>query len=132
MEDQPTSVLTVTSVPVMPAWDPTYTVVDALKIHSEMGDVQTSVSVLLVLGDLRLVLYNICTIVIFLHRLTAIVHFRNSLSPYLDEVTQEHWLVGYLDLLARHKLWDVCTLVSLLITQQINKLSNAKIYTIFL
>lgn len=30
---------------------------------------------------------------------------------YLDEVTQEHWLVGYLDLLARHKLWDVCTLV---------------------
>ncbi|XP_077297992.1 WD repeat domain 24 [Arctopsyche grandis] len=88
VEDQPSSILTVTSLPVMPLWDPTITVVDTLRVHAEMGDVQTSVSVLLVLGDLR-----------------------NSLSAYLDEVTQEHWLVGYLDLLARHKLWDVCTLV---------------------
>lgn len=65
MEDQPSSILTVTSLPVMPLWDPTITVVDTLRVHAEMGDVQTSVSVLLVLGDLRLVFAKSYLAVVF-------------------------------------------------------------------
>lgn len=53
VEDQPASMLTVVSPPPTLPWDPTPIVVDALKMHAELGDVQTSVSVLLALGDLR-------------------------------------------------------------------------------
>lgn len=62
--------------------------VDALKYHAMMGDVQTSACVLVVLGE---------------HR-----RFLGS----LDEGTQEHWLLGYIELLNRYKLWNVATQVS--------------------
>ncbi|KAK7793188.1 hypothetical protein R5R35_012832 [Gryllus longicercus] len=87
IEDQPTSVLCVTSMPRLMAWDPSQTMVDMLKHHAVMGDVQTSASVLLALGERR----------------------RSLVS--LDEATQEHWLLGYLDTLSRHRLWEVATQV---------------------
>lgn len=61
--------------------------VEMLKQRASMGDVQTSASVLLALGDRR-----------------------RSLTT-LDEATQEHWLLGYLDTLARYRLWEVGTQV---------------------
>jgi hypothetical protein len=66
--------------------------VEMLKHHASLGDVQTSASVLLALGDRR-----------------------RSLTT-LDEATQEHWLLGYLDILARYRLWEVGTQVSILCT----------------
>lgn len=87
VEDQPSNSLTVTTLPKMSPWDPSNIVVDALKHHASIGDVQTAACVLLVLGERRMCL--------------------NS----LDEATQEHWLLGYIELLARHRLWNITTQV---------------------
>lgn len=62
VEDQPTATLTVTTVPVRPVWDPTHIVVDALKMHAELGDVQTAACVLLALGELRYEMFLIMII----------------------------------------------------------------------
>lgn len=87
IEDQPTSILCVTAMPQLLAWDPSQTMVDMLKHHAVMGDIQTSASVLLALGD------------------------RRRSLVMLDEATQEHWLMGYLDILSRHQLWEAATQV---------------------
>ncbi|KAJ8722349.1 hypothetical protein PYW08_004751 [Mythimna loreyi] len=58
----------------------------ALKLHAELGDVQTAAVVMLVLQE-----------------------HRSDLFPYIDESLQEHWLLGYIELLQRHKLWNVAT-----------------------
>ncbi|KAJ4434158.1 hypothetical protein ANN_16478 [Periplaneta americana] len=87
VEDQPSSLLSVTTVPRLGLWDPSHILVKMLKHHAALADVQTSVSVLLALGDRRRILTT------------------------LDEATQEHWLLGYLDILARHRLWEVSTQV---------------------
>ena len=87
LEDQPTSLLSVTVLPRLTVWDPSHVMVEMLKHHASLGDVQTSASVLLALGERR-----------------------RSLTM-LDEATQEHWLLGYLDTLARHRLWEVGTQV---------------------
>ncbi|PNF34616.1 WD repeat-containing protein 24 [Cryptotermes secundus] len=86
-EDQPSSLLSVTAIPRLGLWDPSHIMVEMLKHHASLGDVQTSTSVLLALGDRR-----------------------RSLTM-LDEATQEHWLLGYLDTLARYQLWEVGTQV---------------------
>lgn len=91
LDDQSSGLLNVSNSPKRPLWDPSNTVVDALKFHANMGDIQTTACVLTVLG----------------------AHER-FLSG-LDEVTQEHWLLGYIDLLSRYKLWDVATQVILLL-----------------
>jgi len=62
-------------------------VADALRHHAVLGDIQTAASVLLVLGE-----------------------HRRSLK--LDEATQEHWLLGYIDWLARHQLWNISSQVN--------------------
>lgn len=90
VEDQPSSLLSVTAIPRLGLWDPSYIMVEMLKHHASLGDVQTSASVLLALGDRRRAL------------------------TMLDEATQEHWLLGYLDILARYQLWEVGTQVSIL------------------
>ncbi|CAG9787000.1 unnamed protein product [Diatraea saccharalis] len=59
---------------------------DALKQHADLGDVQTAATAMLVLQD-----------------------HRNDLFPYIDEGMQENWLLGYIDILQRHKLWNVAT-----------------------
>lgn len=87
-EDQPSSLLSVTAVLRLGLWEPSHIMVEMLKQRASLGDVQTSASVLLALGDRR-----------------------RSLTT-LDEATQEHWLLGYLDILARYRLWEVGTQVS--------------------
>ncbi|VVD05395.1 unnamed protein product [Leptidea sinapis] len=34
---------------------------------------------------------------------------RSDLFAYIDEATQEQWLLGYIELLQRNKLWNVAT-----------------------
>ncbi|CAB3227368.1 unnamed protein product [Arctia plantaginis] len=58
----------------------------ALRAHADLGDVQTAAVVMLVLQD-----------------------HRSDLYPYIEESLQEHWLLGYIELLQRHKLYNVAT-----------------------
>ncbi|CAF4932006.1 unnamed protein product [Pieris macdunnoughi] len=56
----------------------------ALHLHAALGDVQTAATVLLALQE-----------------------HRGELLAYIDEPTQEQWLLGYMELLQRHKAWGV-------------------------
>ncbi|KAK6625139.1 hypothetical protein RUM43_005430 [Polyplax serrata] len=87
VEQVPHSQVVVNFLPTITRMDPSRVMVDALKHHANMGDVQTAVSILFVLGEKRKELEG------------------------LDMVTQEHWLLTYLDLLARYRLWDVSAYV---------------------
>lgn len=53
VEDQPSSLLSVISIPKFEPWNPSNFVADTLKYHAYISDVQTAVSVLMVLGDYR-------------------------------------------------------------------------------
>ncbi|KAI5710265.1 hypothetical protein M8J75_007112 [Diaphorina citri] len=72
----------------MTPWNPTDHVLDTLFHHAEQGDVQTAVSILLVLGEKRKHLMN---------------------NTRLNEAVQEQWLLSYLDLLSRFQLWNVAS-----------------------
>lgn len=54
---------------------------EMLTFYAEQGDVQMAVSVLIVLGD--------------------------RIRKEIDELTQEHWYMSYIDLLQRFELWNV-------------------------
>lgn len=86
VEDQPCQ-LVVTSVPKPTFWDPTSLVEDALRHHANIKDIQTAACVLVALGDRRKDLR-------------------------IEVALQEHWLLEYLDMLGRFKLWEVATRVS--------------------
>ncbi|XP_049873405.1 GATOR complex protein WDR24 [Pectinophora gossypiella] len=58
----------------------------ALRMHADLGDVQTPAVVMIVLQE-----------------------HRSDLFPYIEEGLQEQWLLGYIELLQRHKLWNVAT-----------------------
>ncbi|KPI95789.1 WD repeat-containing protein 24 [Papilio xuthus] len=58
----------------------------ALQLHAALGDVQTAAVVCIVLHE-----------------------HRSDLFSYIEETLQEQWLLGYIDLLHRHKLWNVAT-----------------------
>lgn len=88
IEEPVTTLLTVNCLLRPLAWEPSVVVGEALTHHAARGDLQTSVSVLLVLGEKR-----------------------KSLESTVTQLTQEHWLLAYIDLLSRHKLWNVCTQV---------------------
>ncbi|CAK1551402.1 unnamed protein product [Leptosia nina] len=60
----------------------------ALQHHAALGDVQTAATVLLALQE-----------------------HRSEVLAYIDEATQEQWLLGYIELLQRHKLWNVAVQV---------------------
>lgn len=77
--------ISVNVLPNISPINPSQLIVETLKYHADLGDVQTAVSILFVLGEKRKELNG------------------------LDLVTQEHWLLTYLDLLARYRLWDVST-----------------------
>ncbi|XP_046677727.1 GATOR complex protein WDR24 isoform X2 [Homalodisca vitripennis] len=85
-EEPCTTLLTVNCVMRPTAWEASTAVGDALRHHAARGDVQTSASVLIVLGEKR-----------------------KALENSVDESTQEHWLLAYIELLSRYKLWNVCT-----------------------
>ncbi|KAK9496547.1 hypothetical protein O3M35_013172 [Rhynocoris fuscipes] len=70
------------AISTVPSWDHCSILAEALRSHAEMGDVQTPVCILICLGDKR-----------------------TQLLTHIDPVEQEAWIVSYLDLLSRHKLW---------------------------
>lgn len=80
----PPSVLKITSLPPLPIWDPNQILADCLILQTDLGDVQTAISVLLVLGDRRIEL------------------------P-IDELVHESWLLAYVDMLQRLQLWNEAT-----------------------
>ena len=82
VDDQPQ--LIVTSVPKLTFWNPGPTVEEALRYHAELGDIQTSVSLLIALGERRK-------------------------SIKIEIAVQEHWLLEYIDMLGRFKLYEVST-----------------------
>lgn len=84
--DQPPGLLKVTTSLVRAAWDPGRIVVKALEYHVNLGDLQTSVCILIALGE-----------------------HRKSLK--IDENIQEHWLLGYIELLTHYQLWNNATQV---------------------
>lgn len=47
------SFLKITALPPLPIWDPNQILADCLILQTDLGDVQTAISVLLVLGDRR-------------------------------------------------------------------------------
>lgn len=75
----------------LPRWNSSELIAETLQQHANEGDFQTVVNVLLVLGDRRRYLTKMSTI---------------------DEVTQEQWLLTYIEMLYRHKLWNIATEVS--------------------
>lgn len=85
VEDQPCQ-LVVSAIPKPLSWDPTRLIVEALNHHAHIRDVQTSASVLIALGEKR-----------------------KDLN--IEIATQEHWLMEYLDMLGKFKLWHVATQV---------------------
>ncbi|XP_012246191.1 GATOR complex protein WDR24 [Bombus vosnesenskii] len=83
IEDQP-SQLIVSNIPKPQFWDPTNLIEEALKHHAALRDIQTSASILIALGEKR-----------------------KNLN--IETAVQEHWILEYLDMLARFKLWNVAT-----------------------
>lgn len=101
IEDQTPCFITINKLPKKPIWDPSNIVVDTLKHYAMIGDVQTAACILTVLGD-----------------------HRKSLKS-LDEPTQEHWLLGYIELLCRSKLWNqAAQIIKLSWIQNINTLNQ--------
>ncbi|XP_059809700.1 GATOR complex protein WDR24-like isoform X1 [Hypanus sabinus] len=73
---------------------------DMMCFYAEQGDVQMAISVLIVLGD--------------------------RIRKEIDEQTQEHWYMSYIDLLQRFRLWNVANEVIKLSTcRSINCLNQA-------
>ncbi|XP_023244800.1 GATOR complex protein WDR24-like [Centruroides sculpturatus] len=75
------SVITIYSVPSFPFWNFEETVIDALHFYANQGDVQMAVSILLVLG--------------------------NRLDGCINETLVENWIISYIELLSRFKLWNI-------------------------
>jgi hypothetical protein len=84
VEDQPR--LVVPHPPKPQPFDFNPVIVEALEYHAALRDVQTTVSMLIVLGEKR-----------------------NNLRIPL--ALQEHWIMEYLDMLGRFKLWHIATQV---------------------
>ncbi|GAB6027610.1 hypothetical protein CHUAL_001851 [Chamberlinius hualienensis] len=75
------NLLSLVKMDPIPTWDPTSTVANMLNYYATQGDVQMSVSVLIVLGD--------------------------RIKGVIDDATQEQWYSSYIELLTRYKLWSV-------------------------
>ncbi|XP_050670198.1 GATOR complex protein WDR24 [Leptidea sinapis] len=69
-----------------PQYDAAPLLAAALQQHADLGDVQTAAVVCIALHE-----------------------HRSDLFAYIDEATQEQWLLGYIELLQRNKLWNVAT-----------------------
>ncbi|KAG8199533.1 hypothetical protein JTE90_009375 [Oedothorax gibbosus] len=80
-EEEQNMMMALCSAPRIPPWNFTKIVVDMLHFYAEHGDVQMSVSVLLVLGE--------------------------KLRGAIAENIQEQWFHSYLELLSRFKLWNI-------------------------
>ncbi|KAJ8966640.1 hypothetical protein NQ314_003407, partial [Rhamnusium bicolor] len=67
--------------------DQPITLISVSKPPKKISDIQTATCILIVLGDCRKYLKE------------------------LDELMQEHWLLGYIDILSRFRLWNIATQV---------------------
>jgi WD repeat-containing protein 24 len=83
--------ISVSGLPRLSLWDPSEALFSALNRHAENGDVQTAVSVLLVLGEQR--------------------------ANQIEEAKQEQWFLGYIELLNRHQLWNTATQVICIVSK---------------
>ncbi|XP_023172030.1 GATOR complex protein WDR24 isoform X1 [Drosophila hydei] len=82
------SILKVSHVPPIPMWEPHQFVVDALMLQNDVGDVQTALTILIVMGEAR------------------------QLLPIEDAVV-EHWFHTYVDQLHRYELWnEACEVIN--------------------
>lgn len=84
IEDQPQLVVPLLPKPLL--FDFTSVILEALEYHSAVRDVQTTVSMLIALGEKR----------------------KNLMLPI---ALQEHWILEYLDMLGKFKLWHIATQV---------------------
>lgn len=85
IEDQPCQLI-ITAIRKPIFWDPTSLIENTLKHHADIKDIQTTVCILIALGDKR-----------------------ENLN--IEPALQEHWLFEYLDMLGRFRLWEVATRV---------------------
>lgn len=106
VEEQPAPLLSVAgllacSIGLGPSmWECGRVVADALRHHAALGDVQMAASALLVLGEKR-----------------------RSLD--IDEATQELWMLGYIDFLGHHQLYNVASqVIQLSWLPSVNQLSQ--------
>ncbi|XP_053207319.1 GATOR complex protein WDR24-like isoform X2 [Panonychus citri] len=79
--DDPTKYLLTSNLPPLPTWKFTDLVIEMLQDYANKGDIQTTVSMMIVLGE----------------------RVKNS----LDESIQEFWVHSYIELLSRFQLWNV-------------------------
>lgn len=86
VEDKPCQLVVTTQLKPK-FWDPTHLVKKTLKYHADIRDIQTTASLLIALGDKR-----------------------KSLN--IELAVQEHWLLEYIDMLGKFKLWEVATQVN--------------------
>ncbi|PVD30506.1 hypothetical protein C0Q70_09773 [Pomacea canaliculata] len=94
----------VSSLPSCPAHDFTPIVVELIRYFAEQGDVQTCVSMLIVLGD----------------------HVRS----HIEEESQENWFLSYIDLLGHFELWPLANeIISLSHLPQVNQLNQVSTTT---
>ncbi|GIY55612.1 hypothetical protein CDAR_409361 [Caerostris darwini] len=80
-EEEQSMMMALCNPPRFPAWNFVEHVADVLQFYAEQGDVQMSVSILLVLGD--------------------------KVRNVVKESLQEQWFHSYLELLNRFKLWNI-------------------------
>lgn len=89
-------ILQITSPAKFDAWNPSEIVVNALRYHIDQGDIQTVVSVLIVLSD------------------ETRSELTNPTRPWhLKPREIEKWWFYYLELLTKLKLWSCATTVML-------------------
>ncbi|GAB0092870.1 GATOR complex protein WDR24 [Sergentomyia squamirostris] len=77
----PPNLIKMTSMPYVPFWEPHDVIADCLMLQADIGDVQTSVSILIALGEKR-----------------------NDLP--IDKSVHENWLQSYIELLHRYQMWN--------------------------
>ncbi|XP_013119356.2 GATOR complex protein WDR24 [Stomoxys calcitrans] len=93
-------VLKVTTVPPVPFWEPHQFLADALLLQNDVGDVQTALSILIVMGENRKYL------------------------P-ISDVLIEHWFQTYIDQLHRYQMWnEACAVLNLSWLRSVRQLNQ--------
>ena len=105
-EKLPDSAYVPVNVGLIPPWDHVPLAAESLQYFAEMGDVQTAVSLLLVLG-------NKVNKIIPEYVQVRLIFYTSRSKCNLSRVIflQEQWCNEYMELLQRHKLWNVSNMV---------------------
>ncbi|CAD6994446.1 unnamed protein product [Ceratitis capitata] len=83
------SVLKVNSAPAIPIWEPHQFVAESIMLQGDVGDVQTTISILIAMGETRKLLQ-------------------------IDDALVETWFQTYIDQLHRYQLWnEACKVMNL-------------------